>query len=67
MNIAKARLNAQHLSGDFLESPEAVVWGIGLRLRHAAVNDAERAGLERAAERYARVFGLTAVTTVVSA
>ena len=45
MNIAKARLNAQHLSGDFLESPEAVVWGIGLRLRHAAVNDAERAGL----------------------
>ena len=65
MDIAKARLNAQHLSGDFLEAPEAVVWGIGLRLKHATVNDAERAALERAAERYAHFFGLTGVNNVV--
>lgn len=62
MNIAKARLNAQHLSGDFLASPGAVVrhfgavqaqdygaalCGIGLRLEHATAGDVERSISER--------------------
>lgn len=62
MDITKARLDAQHLSGDFLESPEAVVrhfgavqaqdyaaalWAIGLRLEHATAKDLESSIRER--------------------
>jgi Winged helix DNA-binding domain len=62
MDITKVRLDAQHLSGAFLESPEAVVrhfgavqaqdygaalWGIGLRLEHATIGEVERSISER--------------------